>query len=358
MRCPSNILHSQLTNSLHGLHKQSQSLRCKSLYLKARANVGHIRTQKSVDVRCHTAALEREAIQAEALEDEHISRDTLPAPSPGKLQHNATVFVEEHRIRAYEVGPDQKTTISTVANLLQEVAGNHGVALWGRTEEGFATDPVMVAMHLIFAATRIQIEMSKYPKWGDIVRIETYFSADGRLAARREWSIQNALTGEQLGRATSTWVMVNLQKRKVAKIPDEMRQKLARFAPDPPRDAFDKSDHKLKLPALELPAEIEGPMQVARRSDVDMNGHINNVTYIAWALETVPRDVYYNYELQQMEIDYKAECHSGDAIESLGSSIKEDTNGTGIRRYIHMLQRCDDGVCRELVRARTTWRPA
>lgn len=33
-----------------------------------------------------------------------------------------------------------------------------------------------------------------------------------------------------------------------------------------------------------------------------------------------------------MEIDYKAECHSGDAIESLGSSIKEDTNGTGIRR--------------------------
>ena len=46
--------------------------------------------------------------------------------------------------------------------------------------------------------------------------------------------------------------------------------------------------------------QIEGPMQVARRSDVDMNGHINNVTYLAWALETVPRDVYYNYELEQV----------------------------------------------------------
>lgn len=34
----------------------------------------------------------------------------------------------------------------------------------------------------------------------------------------------------------------------------------------------------------------------------------------------------------QIEIDYKAECHSGDAIESLGSRIVEDTNGTGIRR--------------------------
>lgn len=39
----------------------------------------------------------------------------------------------------------------------------------------------------------------------------------------------------------------------------------------------------------------------------------------------------------QIEIDYKAECHSGDAIESLGSKIVEDTNGTGIRRFVTLL---------------------
>ena len=134
------------------------------------------------------------------------------------------------------------------------------------------------------------------------------------------------------------------------------------------RDAFDRSEHKQKLPNLELPAEvqhiglhhlgssnhetpvhvttyrvpkvssaqphfnclfvysacfesahkafaylkqdlfcdlvgcvqIEGPVQVARRSDVDMNGHINNVTYLAWALETVPSEIYYHYELMQV----------------------------------------------------------
>ena len=47
----------------------------------------------------------------------------------------------------------------------QEVAGNHAVALWGRTDAGYATDPIMVDRHLIFAATRIQIRMHKYPKW-------------------------------------------------------------------------------------------------------------------------------------------------------------------------------------------------
>jgi len=40
-------------------------------------------------------------------------------------------------------------------------------------------------------------------------------------------------------------------------------------------------------------------VQVARRSDVDMNQHLNNVTYLAWCLETVPLDVYTNCQLHQ-----------------------------------------------------------
>jgi len=46
--------------------------------------------------------------------------------------------------------------------------------------------------------------------------------------------------------------------------------------------------------------QIESPVQVARRSDMDMNGHINNVTYLGWALETVPADVYLKYSLQEV----------------------------------------------------------
>lgn len=34
----------------------------------------------------------------------------------------------------------------------------------------------------------------------------------------------------------------------------------------------------------------------------------------------------------QVEIDYKSECMAGQTVESLGSHIEEDTNGTGIRR--------------------------
>ncbi len=41
-------------------------------------------------------------------------------------------------------------------------------------------------------------------------------------------------------------------------------------------------------------------MQVARRSDMDMNGHINNVTYLAWTLESMPEDVYLGCKLKEV----------------------------------------------------------
>lgn len=117
MHGPASIIYSQVANSLQGLHKKQSPQPAASS--RSHAHLVGPRIQRSNNVKCQTVALEREAVRAESHEAEHVSRDTLPAPSPGQLQHNATVFVEEHRIRAYEVGADQKTTISTVANLLQ-----------------------------------------------------------------------------------------------------------------------------------------------------------------------------------------------------------------------------------------------
>jgi hypothetical protein len=53
-----------------------------------------------------------------------INQLVLPTPSPGRLLNKATSFVDEHRIRGYEVGPDQRTNILTIANLLQVCVGS------------------------------------------------------------------------------------------------------------------------------------------------------------------------------------------------------------------------------------------
>lgn len=124
-----------------------------------------------------------------------VAQSILPAPMDAHFEQNSTVFVEEFRIRGNEAGPDQRANIITIANLLQvrkqhsgetgvnfrtapmvhmvktmsldwfmqEIGGNHGVAMWGRSSSGFAAMPGMD--HLIFVATRMQIRMVAYPNW-------------------------------------------------------------------------------------------------------------------------------------------------------------------------------------------------
>ena len=55
------------------------------------------------------------------------------------------------------------TSLTKQITELQEVGGNHGVALWGRSSNGFGAMPGMD--NLFFVATRMQIRMDSYPKW-------------------------------------------------------------------------------------------------------------------------------------------------------------------------------------------------
>ena len=87
-----------------------------------------------------------------------------------------------------------------------------------------------------------------------------------------------------------------------------------------------------------------------------MNGHINNVTYLAWALETVPQETHDGRRLAEVEIDFKAECLAGQTIESLASPTPAPApSPAGATAFVHELRRCDGDKCYELVRARSVW---
>lgn len=281
---------------------------------------------------------------------------SLPATGSARFLHGNTQFTEEFRIRGNEAGPDQRTNIIGIANLLQEVGGNHGVALWGRAENGFAAMPGMD--HLIFVATRMQIRMDAYPKWGDLVRLDTYFSEDGRLTVRRDWRIIDVATGQQLGAATSTWVTINSLTRRLAKLPDGVRQRFLTLSSN--ESVLPVKDTRRKLPEFEFPAAYEGPVQVGRRSDMDPNGHINNVCYLAWAMEAVPEEIYQDYHLKEVEMDFKAECTAGDEVECLGMPLSDGPSSSssgGQYQYLHLLRKRGADGPQEVWRARTTWVP-
>jgi fatty acyl-ACP thioesterase A len=107
-----------------------------------------------------------------------------------------------------------------------------------------------------------------------------------------------------------------------------------------------------------------------RRADLDMNQHVNNVTYIGWVLESIPQEIIDTHELKVITLDYRRECQQDDIVDSLTTSETPNevvskltgTNGstTSSKRehneshFLHILRLSENG--QEINRGRTQWR--
>nr|8P8K_AAA Chain AAA, Acyl-ACP thioesterase [Lemna aequinoctialis]8P8K_BBB Chain BBB, Acyl-ACP thioesterase [Lemna aequinoctialis] len=282
----------------------------------------------------------------------------------GSLEPDGLSYKESFIVRSYEVGVNKTATVETIANLLQEVGCNHAQSV-GFSTDGFATTTTMRLLRLIWVTARMHIEIYKYPAWGDVVEIETWCQEDGKIGTRRDWIIKDYSTGVVIGRATSKWVMMNQDTRRLQRVNDEVREEYLIFCPRTPRLAFpeEDSDSLKKIPKLEEPAQSSKLGLVPRRADLDMNQHVNNVTYIGWVLESIPQEIIDTHELQTITLDYRRECQHDDIVDSLSSREFGDTpqNGNhstgrkeGECQFLHFLKLSGSGL--EINRGRTQWR--
>lgn len=292
----------------------------------------------------------------------------------GSLTEDGLSYKESFIVRSYEVGINKTATVETIANLLQEVGCNHAQSV-GFSTDGFATTPTMRKLHLIWVTARMHIEIYRYPAWSDVVEIETWCQAEGKIGTRRDFIVKDYATGEVIGRATSKWVMMNMDTRKLERVTPQIADEYLIYCPKTIRLAFPEENNKSlkKISKLEDPAQYSKLGLVPRRGDLDMNHHVNNVTYIGWTLESTPEELVDTHELRSITLDYRRECQHDDVVDSLTSpelingdgsiSQLKGTNGTPTStrdedddsvQFLHLLRLSADGS--EINRGRTEWR--
>lgn len=312
---------------------------------------------------CYPRALRVKAVATESKPYEPSLADRLRL---GSLTEDGLSYKENFIVRCYEVGINKTATVETIANLLQEVGCNHAQSV-GFSTDGFATTPTMRKLHLIWVTARMHIEIYKYPAWSDVVEIETWCQSEGRIGTRRDWILKDYATGEVIGRATSKWVMMNQDTRRLQKVSDEVRDEYLVYCPKSLRLAFPEENNGSlkKIAKLDDPARYSKLGLSPRRADFDMNQHVNNVAYIGWVLESMPQEIIDDYELQTITLDYRRECQRDDVVDSLTSpeSNSDDLNGVNGSpssatnshlQYLHFLRLSNDGS--EINRGRTEWR--
>ena len=212
------------------------------------------------------------------------------SPPPRALAADGRSFSELLAVRVHEAGPDGCATPLALSNLLQEVAANHAQALWG---PGAWAPAEMRAASLAFALAKLSLRLApgRPLRWGHTARLTTWFDAASSLAARRDWVIEDAASGLRMGEGTSTWLAFNLNTRRVARLPPAARAKIfseagcsdaalgAGFVAEKVEDWGDAAGGE--------PGRASRPARV-RLADIDMNGHVNNASFMAWVMDDVP----------------------------------------------------------------------
>jgi acyl-ACP thioesterase len=223
-------------------------------------------------------------------------------------------------------------TLRSLAAYLQEAADADATRLHVSMTQ-------LVERNLAWVLHRLRIEVDSYPRVGQELAITTWPKRFERLVAHRDFTVCD-VSGSQVARASSRWVVVDLTTRSVIRLPDFIRE-----LPVPDRDPALTLESSGPEP-VEAP-EIERRFEV-RRSDLDVAQHVNNTRYIGWAVESVPDEIYQTHRPSAIEIQFRQEAGWSDVVKVQSQSL-----GGEPVSFAHSLRA--EGREKELARATTRW---
>ena len=146
----------------------------------------------------------------------------------------------------------------------------------------------------------------------------TYYKPKGKAGAIREWVLSDG-GGAVIGIASSSWVMVDLNTRKLARIPPAMIELFSPYVVDGDVELPFRPDATGAVPEVTEAAAAVAQHHSLRTTDVDMNDHVTTVTYAAW-VTSLPFAQFEGKRVEQIDIEFKNECR-GDvpAVLALGA---------------------------------------
>ncbi|MFO7846673.1 MAG: thioesterase [Balneolaceae bacterium] len=225
---------------------------------------------------------------------------------------------ETFTVRSYEVDYTGRATLPSVANYLQETAGIHASNLSFDIEDLNKSGATWVLY-------RMRIQMDKFPVRWQQVSVQTWPSSGDGVRAFRDYELLDK-NNERLGVGVSQWMVLNVSKRRPMRIPDEILKM-----------GLSVDEHVLPINTNPLPelalADHTTTLRVGSQ-DLDMNRHVNNVTYIEWMTGYLPEEITKDMRCSGIELQYHRETGLGREI-TIKSGKTED--GT----FIHAITDSD-----------------
>ncbi len=190
------------------------------------------------------------------------------------------------------------------------------IAVKNASDNHFGVEEVL-DQNVAWVLLKYAMEFNDYPQNIQGLIVETESRGVNRLFATRDFIIKDD-TGQQLGRATSTWTVIDMKSKRMLN-PQEV------FVGCLP--AIEKRPDDLKYAKIPAVGESAHAMPFdVQPADIDLNQHVNNCSYINWAFAGLAEEWKLGKKLQRLDINYKKEVLPEESVIALTNT--EESSST------------------------------
>ena len=180
---------------------------------------------------------------------------------------------------------------------VQEVAGIHATSLGA----GF---DALALKNLFWAILRTHVQITRLPRSGETIRVETWPMPTSRVAYPRSVVAYDA-AGNEVFRAISLWCLMDANTRSMVL----------------PGKSGVMVEGTLRGNELAVPGSLalKGLESTCSRtvlfSDLDRNGHMNNTRYLEWISDLLPAAFHKGHTPREFTVCYHSEAMEGEPLD-------------------------------------------
>ncbi len=232
-------------------------------------------------------------------------------------------------LKSYELDHRGSMPVWVMYRYLQEAAELNAVDL------GFDTE-ALLSRSLTWMLARLQLRSGEPPAGRSRLIAETWPSGIVSRFAQRDFRLYVDGADTAFVAATSYWLLIDINRKRPVTVENILGREHIVDVPHAVADPF---------PAIQPAGDpvFSAEFRV-RRSDLDMNDHVNNVHYVEWLAEAVPEDVWRGGGITELDVEYKRAAQFGDAV-------RIDTHVSCPGAYTHRMSAGGN----DLVLARSVW---
>ena len=210
-------------------------------------------------------------------------------------------MILEHKFKMgiKDIGKDNFIKNRAILEMLEDIGAYHSdLAGYGASD--------IEKTNVVWILAGWNLDVIKRPKYNDDIKVETWSRKVERLYAYRDFQIKDK-EGNIIVIGTSRWIFVDTDRRRPVRLTADIADL---YESETDKNVFTEEMEDIKCGDYLFKKDY-----CIQRRDIDINQHMNNLSYLDMAYEILPDNIYNNKVFNNIRIVYKKEILYGENVE-------------------------------------------